>query len=63
MTRALFLLPLLLGGFLTKPAVAKATGTTFYLLHVIKIVILGPDRRSILKEGEMTERERERERE
>jgi nucleotide-binding universal stress UspA family protein len=37
-------------------AVAKATGATLHLLHVVESGSLGPDARSILKEGELTER-------
>lgn len=37
-------------------AIAKSTGTTLHLLHVVETGSLGPDARSILKEGEMTER-------
>lgn len=37
-------------------AVAKATGTTLHLLHIVETGSLGPDARSVLKEGELTER-------
>ncbi|WP_436927675.1 universal stress protein [Halosimplex amylolyticum] len=37
-------------------AVAKATGATLHLLHVVETGSLGPDARSVLKEGELTER-------
>jgi nucleotide-binding universal stress UspA family protein len=37
-------------------AVAKATGATLHLLHVIEMGSLGPDARSVLKEGVLTER-------
>jgi len=36
--------------------IAKATGATLHLLHVIETGSLGPDARSVLKEGELTER-------
>lgn len=36
-------------------AVAKATGATLHLLHVVETGILGPDARSILQETELTE--------
>lgn len=36
--------------------VANATGATLYLLHVVETGSLGPDTRSVLKEGELTER-------
>lgn len=37
-------------------AVAKATGATLHLLHVAETGSLGPDARSVLKEGELNER-------
>lgn len=37
-------------------AVARATGATLHLLHVVETGGLGPDARSVLKEGELTER-------
>jgi nucleotide-binding universal stress UspA family protein len=37
-------------------AVAKATGATLHLLHVVETGSLGPDARSLLKEGERSER-------
>ena len=40
-------------------AVAKATGATLHLLHVVETGSLGPDARSVLKEGELTERANE----
>jgi nucleotide-binding universal stress UspA family protein len=39
--------------------VAKATGATLHLLHVVETGSLGPDARSVLKEGELTERANE----
>jgi len=39
--------------------VANATGATLHLLHVVEMGSLGPDARSILKEGELTERAQE----
>ncbi|MDS0223373.1 universal stress protein [Haloarcula sp. S1AR25-5A] len=36
--------------------VAEAAGATLHLLHVVETGSLGPDARSILKEGELTER-------
>jgi nucleotide-binding universal stress UspA family protein len=36
--------------------VAKATGATLHLLHVVETGILGPDARSMLKEGELPDR-------
>lgn len=38
-----------------KIVVAKATGATLHLLHVVETGILGPDARSILQEAELTE--------
>ena len=40
-------------------AVAKATGATLHLLHVVETGSLGPDARSVLKEEELTERANE----
>ena len=40
-------------------AVAKATGATLHLLHIVETGSLGPDARSVLKEGELTERANE----
>jgi nucleotide-binding universal stress UspA family protein len=40
-------------------AVARATGATLHLLHVVETGGLGPDARSVLKEGELTERANE----
>jgi nucleotide-binding universal stress UspA family protein len=40
-------------------AVAKATGATLHLLHVVETGSLGPDARSVLKERELTERANE----
>lgn len=40
-------------------AVAKATGAALHLFHVVETGSLGPDARSILKEGELTERANE----
>jgi nucleotide-binding universal stress UspA family protein len=40
-------------------AVAKATGATLHLLHVVETGSLGPDARSGLKEGALTERANE----
>jgi nucleotide-binding universal stress UspA family protein len=40
-------------------AVAKATGATLHLLHVVETGSLGPDARSVLKEGGLTERAHE----
>lgn len=40
-------------------AVAKATGATIHLLHVVETGSLGPDARSVLREGELTERANE----
>jgi nucleotide-binding universal stress UspA family protein len=37
-------------------AVASATGATLHLLHVVETGSLGPDARSVLKEGELRER-------
>jgi nucleotide-binding universal stress UspA family protein len=37
-------------------AVVKATGATLHLLHVVEAGSLGPDARSVLKEGKLTER-------
>ena len=37
-------------------AVARATGATLHLLHVVETGGLGPDARSVLREGELTER-------
>ena len=37
-------------------AVAKATGATLHLLHVVETGRLGPDARSVLKESELTTR-------
>ncbi|MFC6942471.1 universal stress protein [Salinirubellus sp. GCM10025818] len=34
----------------------KATGATLHLLHVVEVGSLGSDARSVLKEGELTER-------
>lgn len=39
--------------------IAKATGATLHLLHVVETGSLGPDARSVLKEGELTERANE----
>jgi len=39
--------------------VARATGATLHLLHVVETGGLGPDARSVLKEGELTERANE----
>jgi len=39
--------------------VANATGATLHLLHVVETGSLGPDTRSVLKEGELTERAQE----
>ncbi|WP_321168922.1 universal stress protein [Halorubrum sp. CBA1125] len=36
--------------------VAKATGATLHLLHVVEAGSLGPDSRSVLKEGELTKK-------
>jgi nucleotide-binding universal stress UspA family protein len=36
--------------------VASATGATLHLLHVVETGGLGPDARSVLKEGELTDR-------
>ncbi len=40
-------------------AVARATDATLHLLHVVETGGLGPDARSVLKEGELTERANE----
>lgn len=39
--------------------VASATGATLHLLHVVETGSLGPDARSVLKEGELSERAHE----
>lgn len=39
--------------------IARATGATLHLLHVVETGGLGPDARSVLKEGELTERANE----
>jgi nucleotide-binding universal stress UspA family protein len=39
--------------------IAKATGATLHLLHVVETGSLGPDARSVLKEGELIERANE----
>ena len=39
--------------------VAKATGATLHLLHVVETGSLGPDARSVLREGELTGRANE----
>ena len=38
---------------------AKTTGASLHLLHVVETGSLGPDARSVLKEGELTERAHE----
>jgi len=40
-------------------SIARATGATLHVLHVVETGSLGPDARSVLKEGELTERANE----